>query len=115
MSTEELITLTEAAASLPRRSGRKFSASTIWRWHVRGLRGVYLEARRIGGHLYTTRAWLEAFLKESTEQFRRQCTEKDGSVARKGRARKRLEQAGVMGKPNRRGRPPAAPEQRTAE
>ena len=45
---EELLTLAEAAAKLPRLNGTKPHTSTLWRWSTRGVRGVRLETRRIG-------------------------------------------------------------------
>lgn len=48
LASEQLLSLTEAAATLPHVAGRKVSASTLWRWVLHGKRGVYLDAVR--GH-----------------------------------------------------------------
>ncbi|HCS54729.1 DUF1580 domain-containing protein [uncultured Rubinisphaera sp.] len=58
-STETLITFAELAASLPsRRRNCKVHVSTVHRWRNSGLKGIRLEALRIGGAWCTT--W-EAF------------------------------------------------------
>ena len=50
IASEHLLTPSEAARGLPRRRrGRPIHVSTIFRWIDRGVRGVRLEAIRIGG------------------------------------------------------------------
>lgn len=57
--TEDTITLPQAARELPGRP----NASTLWRWHRRGVGGVRLEAVRIGGgRIYTSRQAITRFL-----------------------------------------------------
>jgi hypothetical protein len=59
------LTLSEAAALLPRRRrGRKVAASTPFRWAKYGLSGVFLEVWQVGGGLCTTREALEKFAEE---------------------------------------------------
>lgn len=58
---EHLITLSEAAARLPRRGGRKVHTSTLWRWARKGLRGVHLQYVRLGGRIYTSDEALNRF------------------------------------------------------
>ena len=61
--SDELLTLPQAAAILPRRrEGSKVSASTLWRWYTRGSRGVRLEIVKVGGQTYTSREALRAFI-----------------------------------------------------
>ena len=48
---EQLLTLAEAARSLPRCP----HIATIYRWISRGVKGVKLEAVRIGGTQYTSK------------------------------------------------------------
>src|SRR5262245_57251435 len=58
-TTETLITFAALARGLPRRRrGKPVHTSTIYRWRHPGLRGVQLEAVRIGGAWTTS---LEAF------------------------------------------------------
>jgi hypothetical protein len=59
---EELLSLREAAAHLPCVSGKRPSASTLWRWCRRGLYGVRLEHTRIGRNMATSREALGRFL-----------------------------------------------------
>ena len=62
---EELLTFSEAANQLPRRrGGSKTAVSTIWRWSRRGSRGVVLRVVRVGGNVYTSRAWLREFIEK---------------------------------------------------
>lgn len=60
--TDDYITLTEAAKIAPGRP----STNCIWRWCRRGVKArggerVRLQHVRIGGMIYTTARWLEAF------------------------------------------------------
>jgi hypothetical protein len=72
LDREALMTLAEASALVPGRQRRgpdgqlhkkKTAASTLWRWHKFGARGVYLEAvRRPCGTYLTTKAAVYRFL-----------------------------------------------------
>ena len=62
--SEDLLRVpSEAAKHIPGRP----NASTIWRWHRRGVRGVRLETIVVGGRRYTSRAALQRFFERSTE------------------------------------------------
>jgi hypothetical protein len=62
ISTEEILTLAQAAAELPRRRrGRKTHVSTLYRWTVSGCRGVILESIQIGATRATSREALQRF------------------------------------------------------
>jgi hypothetical protein len=62
IQAEQLITLNEAARLRPlRRDGRPTHVSTVYRWISRGVRGVRLEAIRIGGVTYTSREAVQRF------------------------------------------------------
>ncbi len=59
------LTLGEAAKHAPGRP----NARAIWRWcrhglRTRGGRRVHLRHIRVGGRVYTTREWLDAFLEQ---------------------------------------------------
>jgi hypothetical protein len=60
--SEQLLSLTDAAKSLPGRP----AASTIFRWRLRGVRGVKLETCLIGGRRYTSMEALERFSAATT-------------------------------------------------
>ena len=65
---EEGLTLTEAAALLPgRKPGKRLYVNTVWRWCVKGLRGVRLRSVLVGGQRLTTRRWLREFLQAMNE------------------------------------------------
>lgn len=61
---ETIMTLSEAAASLPRIKGRKVHTSTLWRWIRKGINGVRLESLRLGGRFCTTQEALRRFGRE---------------------------------------------------
>ncbi len=53
-------------AAVERVTGRRFHPSTICRWHRKGVRGVQLEARIIGGRPMTTTELVERFIDATT-------------------------------------------------
>lgn len=59
VAKEKLVTFADLARRLPRRRrNRPVHVATIHRWRSKGLRGVRLEAVRVGGAWHTT---MEAF------------------------------------------------------
>ena len=71
LATEELLSLTDAANSLPPLDGKRPHVSTIWRWCRKGLKGVRLEHVRLGHRVCTSRDALARFsqrLAETDEQ-----------------------------------------------
>jgi hypothetical protein len=62
IKSDELLTFSQAAKRLP---GRPHS-STIWRWHMRGVRGIRLETVLIGGRRYTSVDALQLFVEQTT-------------------------------------------------
>ena len=71
ISTEQLLTLPQAARVRPhRRLGPPTHPSTVYRWISRGARGaagvVQLEGVRIGGSWYTSREALQRFAEALT-------------------------------------------------
>ncbi|MGB0715584.1 MAG: DUF1580 domain-containing protein [Phycisphaerae bacterium] len=58
---DELLTLSQAAKWIGRRTGKVPHLKTIHRWATRGLRGGKLETIRPGGVIYTTERALEEF------------------------------------------------------
>ncbi len=98
-STEELISLAEAARLLPaRRAGKRPHVSCIYRWTTSGCKGVVLESIQIGGTRCTSREALARFFQRLT-----QGPAADRTVIRSPAARERdsqkavreLERAGV--------------------
>ena len=61
LNTERICTFTEATKALPKLNGRRPHPSTIWRWARKGVKGVRLESRRIGGRFVTSQEALERF------------------------------------------------------
>lgn len=78
IASESLLTFSQLASRLPpRRCGRAVHVSTVHRWRSHGIRGVRLEAVRIGGGWVTT---LESFTR-----FCRELTLADDPEAKDGR------------------------------
>jgi hypothetical protein len=62
ISTEAVVTLTEATRHLPRRrKGKPCAVSTVYRWAQRGCRGVRLETIQVGGTKCTSMEALQRF------------------------------------------------------
>jgi len=49
-------------AEVCRRLKSQPSVQTVWRWAMKGVRGVQLESRLIGGRRYTSREAVDRFL-----------------------------------------------------
>jgi len=62
ISSETLLSLTDAAKTLPGRP----HVSSLHRWRLRGVRGVKLETILIGGRRYTTQEALARFAAATT-------------------------------------------------
>ncbi len=68
INNETLISLTEAARTLPsRHPGKRLHVSTIWRWVTYGCKGIRLETCRIGGSVFTSREAIARFSQAMTE------------------------------------------------
>lgn len=63
MIDESLITLTEAARSLP----NKPHVATLYRWMSRGVRGIRLRTFLVGGRRYTSREALDEFINAASQ------------------------------------------------
>lgn len=67
VQNENLMTLSEAARSVPGRSGKRgVSASSVWRWYKRGIREVKLETVLIGATRRTSSEALARFFQRVT-------------------------------------------------
>jgi hypothetical protein len=63
---DQPLSLTDAAAFLGKVTGQKPHVSTIWRWCLKGVKGVRLESICIGGKRFVTAAAIERFVEGST-------------------------------------------------
>ena len=62
-TNETLISLAEVPKLLPKnRNGKPISRATIWRWTLRGVKGVVLETFDCGGFKATSREAVTRFL-----------------------------------------------------
>jgi len=66
LASESVLTLSAAAREVPSLSGRGVHVSTVWRWALRGCRGVRLETLMVGGVRYTSREALQRFAERLT-------------------------------------------------
>lgn len=92
----EYLSLTEACKIVPSRP----AACSLWRWCRKGVKTrdggrVYLQHVRIGGKVYTTRDWLDAFFRETAEADNEHFRSKDTRPAKmpKGRTSKQRDAA----------------------
>ena len=58
---EQIVTFSEATKVLPKVNGHRPHASTIWRWARKGVHGIRLETRRLGGRFVTSIEALDRF------------------------------------------------------
>ena len=66
-SSEALVSLNEAARSLPaRRGGKRPHVSCLYRWTVSGCKGVILESLQCGGTRCTSKEALARFMEALT-------------------------------------------------
>ena len=61
LESEQMGTLSEVAAMLPKLSGRKIHPSTLWRWCSRGVEGIRLEHVKLGGRIVTSGEAVQRF------------------------------------------------------
>ncbi|GMU22147.1 MAG: hypothetical protein AMXMBFR13_22350 [Phycisphaerae bacterium] len=67
LSTEQVISLAEAARRLPRRrAGKKAHVSCVYRWTTAGCKGVILESVQVGGTRCTSVEAIQRFIERLT-------------------------------------------------
>ena len=64
LTSETVVSLTDAAKALPKIDGKRPHVTTIWRWAMRGLRGVRLAHGRLGNRVVTSVEALNRFSNE---------------------------------------------------
>jgi hypothetical protein len=64
--SETLLTRAQGRREIPSRTGRTVSVSTVWRWAIRGCRGVKLETVVCGAIRYTSREAIHRFFAACT-------------------------------------------------
>ena len=74
-NTEQMLGMGAIARLVYQLTGHKPGRSTVWRWHLTGR----LQARRIGGRLYSTETMVSAMLAADEQRNR-------GSVNSRGQA-----------------------------
>ena len=97
IKNETLVSFKEATRLIPTGNGRRVNCSTVWRWAMKGVKGVKLEYVCYGRAMFTTKDALERFANEVAEArmgrqtdevgFREQSSEKVGQDARDERIR----------------------------
>jgi hypothetical protein len=98
-SSEELLTLAQAARRYRPPDTRPLAPSTIWRWYTKGISGVKLETICMGGTRYTSVEALKRFfaavtLARSTQSGAREPSAE--SSTRSAATKKRLQEAGLV-------------------
>jgi hypothetical protein len=100
LASEKPISLTEAAKLMPAaRNGKRCHPSTIFRWAMKGVRGVRLEVLRLGGRLITSREALQRFAEALSADLEQAPRPAPRSPAKRRRASERaaaeLEKIGI--------------------
>jgi len=67
LTTEQVFTFAELARRLPKVGGKKIHVSTLHRWCRKGVRGVLLEFRMLGGRIFTSVEAVDRFSKQLAE------------------------------------------------
>jgi hypothetical protein len=68
IADEKLIPLSETPRHLPKRpNGKRLHISAIYRWIKQGVRGIRLEALRLGGTTYTSSEALQRFASQLSQ------------------------------------------------
>jgi hypothetical protein len=96
-SKETLLTLAEAARTLPRRRrGRPVHVSCLYRWTVSGCRGIFLESIQIGGTRCTSHEAMRRFFANLSSRNTLQTPLPKGSSSRASqRAERELRRLGI--------------------
>lgn len=66
VETEEVVALSRAARWVPQVRNKQVHSSTMWRWHMNGIKGIRLEVIKIGGTTCTSREALARFFERLT-------------------------------------------------
>ena len=67
VASENLVPLRDVPRCLPLRpNGKRLHISAVYRWTLRGIRGIVLETVRIGGTTYTSREAIQRFSERLT-------------------------------------------------
>jgi hypothetical protein len=74
LGSEHVISLAQAARSVPSSQGKTVHAATVWRWIRKGVlagdgRRVRLDAAKLGGRWVTSKEALQRFLEALTPSF----------------------------------------------
>src|SRR5262249_44592023 len=81
--SETLLFLGQASRRFPRdERGRAPSTTTLWRWRTKGIRGVRLEAARVGGRVVTSLEAIRRFLERLSGPAQTLVTISSGRLAR---------------------------------
>lgn len=88
VNEHDLVSLRTAADWFPHRRGQRTSAKAITNWIEAGTNGVRLQARSSGGEWFTTREWVEAFLKAVEDARKPAPAPKPAPPRARGRPRK---------------------------
>lgn len=66
--TEDVLTLQDARKVIGQLTGRRPDKTTMYRWCLRGVRGVKLEHVRLGGVIFTSRQAITRFIEAQTKK-----------------------------------------------
>jgi hypothetical protein len=93
---ESVLSFADAVNHLPRRrKGKKPHIATMYRWAMRGCRGVRLETLRVGGTLCTSLEALQRFCERCTDPSGNQAVTSKSREREISRAERELTEAGI--------------------
>lgn len=90
---DELLPVSEICQ---RRTGKRASPQKVWRWRLKGCRGVKLEAVLLSGTWHTTSKAFAAFIHGQTQAANKACAVETESCERDAATERRLQDAGLL-------------------
>ena len=95
LTQEELVPIRDVPKHLPPRpTGKRVHVSAVYRWLLRGIRGIRLESLKIGGTTYTSKEALQRFADQLSSPTHESSTTPATTLTRKrqiDRAAKQVE------------------------
>ena len=93
LATETVVSLTDATKALPLIDGKRPHVTTVWRWAMRGVRGVRLAHGRLGKRVVTSHEALNRFMNELAALDRREAPARPERESRPTARRRQVQAA----------------------
>ena len=86
LQSENVLTFSDLAKALPMVSGKRIHQSTIWRWALKGCRGVRLETMKLGARYLSSLEAVERYGKAVAAASAAHLTERQAQREQSARA-----------------------------